>query len=255
MNSRLYTGHVMHRRLAPFGHRLSYRVFSLYADLDELPALHQNLRFFSYNKKNIFSFFDKDHGPRDGSSLRAWIEKHCQNIGLDLQGEKIYLLCLPRIFNYVFNPISVYFCYKQGKLAAILYQVRNTFKEMHSYLLPVGDDQIKGKAILQSCQKLFYVSPFIPMDCHYRFRITPPGDDFSFLIRQSQGDKEVLIATHVARAEMLNDQNLVKKLFTHPLLTLKVIAGIHWDALKLWVKGARYYKRPAPPPVEVTYGK
>jgi DUF1365 family protein len=181
----LYFGRVMHKRLQPFRHRLDYRVFSLYLDLDELPALTQRLRLFSHNRWNLFGFLDRDHGPRDGTALRPWIEGHLAEAGIELEGGAIRLLCFPRLLGYVFNPLSIWFCYhRSGRLAAMFYEVRNTFGEMHGYLIPVDPARAPGAPILQSCDKGFYVSPFIGMAATYHFRLAEPDARLSVLIRQ-----------------------------------------------------------------------
>ena len=249
----LYFGRVMHRRLRPFTHRFSYRVFSLLLDIDALPRLARRLRLFSYNRFNLFSFFDGDHGPRDGSALRPWIERHLAEAGIDAAGGPIRLLCFPRVLGYVFNPLSLWFCYqRQGELAAILYEVRNTFGEKHGYLIPVAEGASGDGPILQRCAKGFYVSPFLPMEGGYRFRLRQPDERLSVLIRQHVAAGEVLIATMTGRRAALSDSRLARAALAYPLLTLKVIAAIHWEALRLWVKGASLQRRPKPPTAEVS---
>lgn len=249
----LYFGRVMHKRLQPFRHRLDYRVFSLYLDLDELPALTQRLRLFSHNRWNLFGFLDRDHGPRDGTALRPWIEGHLAEAGIELEGGAIRLLCFPRLLGYVFNPLSIWFCYhRSGRLAAMLYEVRNTFGEKHGYLIPVDPARVPGAPILQSCDKGFYVSPFIGMAATYHFRLAEPDARLSVLIRQWTPEGELLIASQTGTRRPLNDSTLLRALFAYPLMTLKIIGAIHWQALKLWRKGARQVPRPAAPDDAVT---
>jgi len=139
MNSTLYVGSVMHRRLRPRRHRLRYRVFWMLLDLDEIERLPRVLRLFSHNRFNAVSFHDADHGDGSATPLRAQVERHLAAAGIALGGGAIRLLCMPRILGYGFNPLSVYFCYQRsGLLAAILYEVHNTFGERHSYLIPTG---------------------------------------------------------------------------------------------------------------------
>lgn len=245
-DSGLYLGRVLHRRLKPMRHRLDYRVFSLLVDIDRIGEIAARSRLLSHNRFGLVGFHDRDHGPRDGSPLRPWIERHLAARGIDLDGGPVRLLCFPRLFGYVFNPLSVWFCWRRdGGLAAILYEVSNTFGEHHGYLLPVEDDT---QPIVQSTDKCFYVSPFIEMDCRYRFRVKVPGEHLSILIRQedAEGD-EILIAAQTGRRRALDDRALTRALGTHPLMTVKVMAGIHWEALKLVLKGARFHKRPSPP--------
>lgn len=252
MRSSLYEGEVMHKRLAPFRHHFAYRVFSLHLDLDELPRL--GLRWFSYNRFNLFSFHDRDHGARDGTPLRSWIEAALSHAGLDLGGGPIRVLCFPRILGYVFNPLTVYFCYDPTeKLRAIVYEVKNTFGDQHGYLIEVPEGFSGDGPILQECDKLFYVSPFIHMDCRYRFRIVEPGDRLSVLIRQWDQRGELLVATLTGRRSELTDRSLLSVFVRYPLMTLKVIGAIHWEALWIWLKGARFHHRPSPPGKPLTF--
>jgi len=249
----LYLGQVMHRRLIPFGHKFAYRVFSLFLDLDEIPQLAERLRWFSHNRFNLFSFHDRDHGPRDGGAIKPWIERLLTERGLDLGGGRIAVLCFPRVLGYVFNPLTIYFCWHgDGELRAVLYEVKNTFGEQHCYLLPVEPGRNRHQPILQRCDKRFHVSPFIGMTASYRFRLDEPDERLAILIRQESPAGELLIATHTARRAPLDDAGLLRAFVSHPLITLKVIASIHWEALRLWLKGARYHARPRPPEHEVS---
>lgn len=241
----LYTGKVFHKRHAPFEHAFTYRVFTLLIDLDDLPDFSKRMKFFSYNKFNLFSLHDKDHGPQDGSPLRPWIEAAAKAKDIDLEGGEIYMLVFPRILGYVFNPLTVYFCYdKDGNLKAALHQVKNTFGEQHGYLLSVETNTTVYK---QECEKVFHVSPFIHMDCEYKFRFLEPEEKLDFAIHQFQPAGKILTATWEGERTDLTDKNLLKTFITHPLLTLKIIGGIHWEALKLWIKGAKYIRKPEPP--------
>ena len=248
LRSCLYFGEVMHKRLRPIAHRFRYRVFSLFLDLDELPELTRRLTLLSHNRFNIFSFHDRDHGARDGSPLRPWAEEQLAAAGINLQGGAIRMLCFPRILGYVFNPLSVWFCYhSDGGLRAIIYEVKNTFGEQHCYLIPVSAGNRDGQPILQSCEKSFYVSPFIEMAAAYRFRLREPDGKLSVLIRQSVAEGEILLATLTGRRTAIDRGGLWRAFFRYPLMTAKVMAAIHWEALWLWRKGAQYHKRGAPP--------
>jgi uncharacterized protein len=251
VSSFLYEGRVVHQRVRPRRHRLGYRVFTLLLDLDELPALQARLRLFAYNRMGIVGFADRDHGDATGKPLRTWVEEQLRRAGIDLAGGAIRLLCYPRILGYVFNPLSVYYChYGDGRLAALLYEVNNTFGERHSYLIPAGD--AGGATIHQECDKLFYVSPFIAVDGRYRFRVTPPGPDLSIAITQVDADGPLLHAVFSGQRKPLEDRTLASALLRYPLLTLKVMGGIHWEALRLWIKGVPLIRRPSPPAEPVT---
>ena len=249
----LYFGRVMHKRLRPFHHRLDYRVFALYVDLDELPALSRRLRIFSHNRWNLFSFMDRDHGAEDGTALRPWLDRALAEAGIDLEGGAVRLLCYPRVLGYVFNPLTIWFCHhRSGRLAALLYEVRHTFGEKHGYLIPVNPARKAGKPILQSCDKAFYVSPFIPMEATYHFRLAEPDDRLAVLIRQWTADGELLIASQSGHRKPFDDATLLRAFVAFPLMTLKVIGAIHWHAFKLWRKGGQLVPRPAAPKHAVT---
>lgn len=250
--SALYAGKVMHQRLRPRRHRLSYRIFELLLDLDELDTLASGLRLFSRNRFNLFSFVDGDHGDGTSPTLKAYVERQLDAAGIETDGGPIRLLCMPRIFGYAFNPLSIYFCHRRdGGLAAILYEVNNTFGQRHSYLIPVGDNQDAG-LVEQHCAKRFYVSPFMQMDMDYRFRIRPPQENVSVRITAGDETGPTIIAAFAGERRALSDGLLVRALFAYPLLTFKVVAGIHWEALLLCVKGVRLQKRPSPPAEPVT---
>jgi uncharacterized protein len=251
LRSTLYVGSVMHRRLRPRRHRLRYRVFWMLLDLDEIDRLPRIFRLFSRNRFNAVSFHDTDHGDGGATPLRAQVERHLAAAGIALDGGAIRLLCMPRIFGYGFNPLSVYFCYERnGLLAAILYEVHNTFGERHSYLIPTGKSA--DAVIDQKCPKVFYVSPFMDMAMTYQFRVTAPQERVSVAISTADADGVMLVAALSANRRTLTDAALLRVLVTHPLLTLRVVGAIHWHALRLLLKGVRLRARPQPPAYPVT---
>lgn len=247
----IYIGGVFHKRHIPFEHAFRYRVFTLLLDIDEIPTLSKTLKTFSFNRFNLFSLHERDHGPRDGSPIRPWIEAAAQEKSINIKDGKIMMLTFPRILGYVFNPITLYFCHdKNGALKAILYQVKNTFGGQHGYMLRVAPNET---IIKQECAKNFHVSPFIHMDCTYKFRLTQPAETLDFAIHQFTGENEkILTATWDGVRAPLNDKILIKTLLTHPLLTLKIITAIHWQALKLWLKGAKFIPSPPPPEKDIS---
>ncbi|MBS0532821.1 MAG: DUF1365 family protein [Proteobacteria bacterium] len=252
LRSALYLGSVMHRRLSPRRHRLRYRAFWMLIDLDETGALSERLALFSRNRFNLFSFHDADHGDGGPASLRAYVDRTLSEHNVDCRGGRIALLCMPRILGYVFNPLSIYFCHRaDGSLAALLYEVRNTFGEMHSYLLPVSGD---APLVHQHCAKEFYVSPFLGMDMTYDFRVAPPGERISVVVAADDKRGPVLVASLSGERRALTDRALAAIFVSLPLMTLKVMAAIHWEALKIWWKGMRLYPRPPAPRQAVTAG-
>ncbi len=250
--SAIYAGTVVHERLRPRHHRLRYRVFSLLLDLDELATLDRTCRFFGYNRWAPIAFFDRDHGPTNGAPLRPWAERHLRDAGIEPDGGAIRLLCYPRVFGYVFNPLSVFFCYRRdGGLAAILYEVCNVFSERHTYVIPVPAGH--GPVVRQTCDKALYVSPFIDMDCRYRFRVLPPAERIGVVIRQEDAGGLLLAASFNAERRPLTAGTLLSHLARYPLMTVKVIAAIHWEALRLWFKRIPVIRhRPAAAPVAAT---
>ncbi|WP_018431231.1 DUF1365 family protein [Hoeflea sp. 108] len=234
--SALFCGKVMHMRVRPRRHKLRYRVFSLLLDFDELEAVSAASRLFGYNRPAMLSFWDADHGDGSPGGLRAWIEARLREAGRLEEGMSIRVLCYPRILGYVFNPLTVYFCYASGgTLRAILYEVCNTFAERHTYVIPV-EDGATGP-VRQGCAKELYVSPFMPMSCFYRFHIEPPGENVLVRIDESDAGGALLVASFSGRRQPLTDRALLRALFRYPLMTLKVTLGIHWEALRIWWKG------------------
>lgn len=245
--SALYSGHVTHARLRPRVHRLSYRIYSLLLDLDELEELDARLRWFSVDRFNLFSFHRKDRGDGSGTDLRRQVEQAMQAAGVEPDGGPIRLLSMPRLLGWAFNPLSTYFCYsRDGRLVAILWEVDNTFHQRHAYMIPVGRTDSDNE-IVQRCDKAFYVSPFMPMDLRYEFRVRPPGDTLSIRIDSFDAEGKLLGARHVAHREALTDGALLRAFVAIPFLTLRVVGGIHWEALKIWWKRVRLQPRPAPP--------
>ena len=231
--SALYTGMVAHKRLRPKRHKLRYRVFSLLLDLDEMPGL--KLRWLGVNRPGLLSFREADHG--DGGPLRPWVAARLAEAGIVADGP-VRLLCYPRMLGYVFNPLTVYFCHHgDGGLAAIIYEVHNTHGERHAYVLPGGEGTVR-----HSCGKAFFVSPFMPMDCVYHFTISPPGETVSVGIVESDGKGTLLTASFSGAREALSDAALLRAVLSHPLMTLKVTLAIHWEAVRLLLKGLRVYR-------------
>jgi uncharacterized protein len=239
MNSCIYNGVVTHSRFKPVKHFLKYNTFSFFIDLDEIEKLDKNNLIFSYNKFNVFSFYNRDHGERNDKSLKIWVLQNlkrfkvCQNI------DTIKLLCYPRVFGYVFNPLSVFYCYNKKSLKAIFYEVKNTFNEQHTYIFKIKNkDRLK-----QSCKKKFYVSPFMDMDTYYDFKLLNPNKKLFVSIKQSDKKGTILSAVQQGEKKQFNFKQLTANFFKYPLMTLKIILAIHFEAFFLWKKGALYRSR------------
>lgn len=240
----LYAGRVMHHRLQPKQHRFVYRVFTMLFDIDRLQELDKRLRWFSVERANVFSFRYTDHGPRDGQPLRPWVEAELKQAGIGCYPTRIRLLAMPRFLGYAFNPLSLYYCYDDNEqLFAILYEVKNTFGEQHAYVLAVDDTATPKDDVCQQCDKNFYVSPFIKAEATYRFRLNLPKDRLKVIIREEIDSGLLLIATLIGKRRALTDSELIRQALRHPFLTQKVIASIHIQALKLWLKGIRLQPR------------
>ena len=239
MNSCIYNGIIKHQRFTPIKHSLNYNTFSLFVDLDEIESLTKNISIFSLNKFNIFSFYNVDHGARDGSLLKDWVLKNIKKFNISNNITKIKLLCYPRIFGYVFNPLSIFYCYENNDLRAIFYEVKNTFNEQHTYIFKVNDN----KKIEQKCKKKFYVSPFMDMETYYNFKLLDPKEKLSIFIKQTDGQETVLTATQTGDKKEFSFRQLLINFFKYPLMTIKIISSIHYEAFFLWKKGAVYRKR------------
>lgn len=247
--SALFDGTVAHARHRPRRHRLRYRVFALLLDLDEAPVLATGSRLFAHNRWAPISFHESDHGDGTRGGLRAWVEGQLWAAGRWRDDLRIELLCYPRLFGYVFNPLSVYFCRTpDGQLHAILYEVSNNFGERHTYVMadPLPPGAEPGAAAEHGCAKQFHVSPFLPMDCRYRFHVEAGGEALLLRIDELDAEGLLLSASFAARRTAFSERALLAALLRHPLMTFKVIAAIHWEALRLWRKGLRIYRhRPA----------
>ncbi|MEM6491400.1 MAG: DUF1365 domain-containing protein [Pseudomonadota bacterium] len=245
--SRLYEGRIFHARHKPFRHSFFQRVFALLIDLDELPQLHRRSWIFGWNTRfRPLSFRDRDHGPRDGRPLRPWAEALAAKAGFDASGP-MRLLCFPRLWGYVFDPLTIWFLHdRDGRPSGLIHEVRNTFGESHSYVCAGGP--VDG-VYIQDAAKRFHVSPFFDRLGGYRFRVAAPGDDLRVAIRLDGAEGPRLTATHIGEARVLDDRRLASAILRRPAMTWAVIGGIHWQALLLWRKGARFHRRPPAPKV------
>lgn len=250
--SALYRGEVTHQRLRPRPHRFSYRVFWLLLDLDELDRLDRRLGLFSRNRFNLMSFHDRDHGDGTDAALRRQVEAWLHRAGIDIGQGPVRLLTMPRVLGYVFNPISVFYCHHlDGRLAALVYEVTNTFGGRHAYVIPVPEgDQPTGR-IRQGAAKALYVSPFMGMAMDYEFLGHVPRERLDLTITGRDAEGPLIAAVMAAERRPMEDRELLSAAIALPLLTLKVTAAIHWEALKLWLKGVGLTRQPANEPVTI----
>lgn len=240
----LYQCSLSHQRMDRLGYRFEYRLFSLCLDVDNLEQQAAAVRGLSINTFNLASLNLRDHGPRDGSALRPWVEAQLQRQGCQQRPARILLIAMPRLLGFVFNPLSAYFCEDgEGHCFAAVLEVKNTFGEQHPYV--VCDHcahQDRKRGFLEGgAAKIFHVSPFLSRSGHYRFRLRPPSDELSLEILLIQQDRPVLAAVQQGRHQPLTTTALLRTLAVTPGMTLKVMAAIHWQALKLWLRGGQVH--------------
>lgn len=249
----LYAGDVMHQRLKPVSHRFRYRVFNILIDIDRLEEADRATRLFAVNRAAPVSFHEADHFDGAETSLRAYVDRLLAEAGLPLPAARILLACYPRVLGRVFNPIAVYYAYDgAGVLKALIYEVRNTFGERHTYVCLIRPGEASAAGIRQERNKRFYVSPFMAMEMRYRFRMVPPSDAISWRILETDAEGPVLAATFHGKRRAFTTANLRNCLLRIPFQTWKIVWGIHFEALRLWLKGARYRPR-GPAPARVSF--
>ena len=238
--SALYVGNVTHKRLRPQVHALRYGIFQIYLDLDEAAALSNASRVFGFNQSRLLSFFERDHGDGSATPLKAQIEARVAAEGY-LTGGPVRVMGLPRVLGFVFNPITLYFCHRpDGALSAMVYEVNNTFGDRTTYVLPAA-----GRPVVEhGAAKQMHVSPFMDMDHDYDFLLHEPDEKFLLRINVRRNDVLWLTAAFTAERRPFTDRALLAVWASHPLLTAKVVAGIHWEALKIWLKCIGYRGKP-----------
>ncbi|AHE52339.1 DUF1365 domain-containing protein [Sphingomonas sanxanigenens] len=233
--SALYRGIVVHRRTRPRRHHLRYRIFQMLIDLDEVAALGDRLRLFAHNRFGVTAFHDRDYGDRSGRPLRTQAQEMLARAGVVAPLGAIRLLTMPRVLGHGFNPLTIWFCHAQdGLLVALIHEVTNTFDERHSYVIAVADPH--APIIRQRCDKRFYVSPFLDLDLVYDFAIRPPGEGVATAVTASDGEGALMVARFEGERRALTDRTILAACLAHPLLTVKVVAAIHVEALRLWLK-------------------
>lgn len=239
----LYVGCVSHKRLRPVRHELSYHVFSILVDCRTLEDLTRKFKFLSYNRRNIFSLQDRDHG--DGTSLREYLDTVAFEAGFEGGELHFFMLCYPRILGYVFNPITVYFGVDDaGVIRLMIYEVNNTFGARQSYVLPVDADATD--LISQSCAKKMYVSPFNTKSGTYRFAVTRPAEAVTIGVALHTALGPTMKAHFSGKRQNLTDKNLLRAILRTGWMSVKVMVSIHYEALKLWLKGLPIQRRIAP---------
>lgn len=251
--ARLYHGTVVHKRLRPTEHKMNYRVFSLLLDVDHLKQTAGRLRLFGLDRFNLLSLHQKDHGFRDNRSLSEFVWEQIQKCNFEAKVKSIKMLFYPRILGFAFNPLTVYFCLDEEEQPVLMiYEVRNTFGENLTYVLPAGSPQ--NGAYSHTIEKNFYVSPFNNVEGDYHFHVIAPTEELTVGVALSTEGKPLLRTHFRGQSENISDRILLKTFFAYPAMTLKIVAAIHWEALKLWRKGLKIKDRPAAPKDRIMYG-
>ena len=243
MNSKIILSSIIHKRYGEINNFFKYKVPSLFLDLDELDFIKSRSKIFSINSFNIFSFNEKDHGFRDNRSVRDFIIHSLKDYQVSYRNLKIKILCFPRLFGYVFNPLSILYCYDENKLISIFYEVKNTSNEQHTYVF-ANQSHINKSVLKHQCNKNFYVSPFIGMDGKYFFTNELTTKHINIIIDLfDSNNKKILMASQSGKFIDFNALILLKHNLLNPLFGLKIIAAIIYEAFRIIIKGGKFYAR------------
>lgn len=244
MTASLYVGETTHHRLRPRAHRFRYRLFQILVDVDHIDEDLRSLTCLRQGRFGLFSFDARDHGWRDGRPLRGWVEARLAETGVPAGAARIRLLTFPRVLGFVFNPISLFYVEAaDGALEAVIYEVNSTFGQTHAYVAPASG---AGRQ-RQVAEKRLFVSPFYAVEGAYRFDVSPPGATLDLSVVKATGGHPDFTATLRLQRRPLTDRRLLGLFVSMPLMTLKVVAAIHWEALRLVLKGIPLKARPPAP--------
>ncbi len=240
MASKLYFGTVMHQRMMPMSYRFNNKVFGLLLDIDQIEQEIESLKWLSLNRFNLLSIHTRDHGSRDGSPWRTWVEGMLERVHPEKLG-RIRLLCLPKVLGYNFNPLSVWYCENTaGQTVAIISEVRNTFGGIYHYVHHNNGDALTWPIKCEAAKR-FHVSPFINMHQQYHFTFTESDERLSIVINEYENNQLHLVANLTATLQKLTNQGLLNAFFSVPLVSFKIITLIHWHALKIWLRGGKFH--------------
>ncbi len=253
ISSCIYRGTVRHNRLRPKKNAFKYGAYFLYLDIDKLDYLDRSLKFFSHNRFNIFYFTERDHGARNRTSLRRYIENLLEQVNINIEGGQIMLLSFPRAFGFRFFPVSFWYCFhRDGSLMAIMAEVNNTFRQHHNYLLHKSGQQLNWGEKLQA-QKIFHVSPFIQMeDVYYQFEFSEPSDNLKVKISEPVEGQTLLIARVDLKRRELRDSEILRTMLRFGPMSARALSFIYWQAIKIMAKGIKYIPKPELPEKETS---
>jgi len=253
MNTKIILSSIVHKRYGKIEHFFKYKVPSLFIDLDELEVIKYKSKIFSINSFNIFSFNENDHGYRDKRSIKEFIIEMLANYKIKYQNLKIKILCFPRIFGYVFNPISIIYCYDENRLISIFYEVKNTSNEQHTYIFANSKSK-DSKTLKHECKKNFYVSPFIGMKGKYFFTNILTNEHIKIIIDlYDDNNKKILLASQSGNFTDFKVSKLLKYNLLNPLFGYKVMSAILFEAIRIVFKGGKYYARKKKPKDTISF--
>ena len=253
MNTKIILSSIVHKRFGEIEHFFKYTVPSIYLDLDDLEIIKSKSKIFSINSFNIFSFYEKDHGFRDNRTIKMFITQSLEKYKVKYTDLRIKILCFPRLLGYVFNPLSVIYCYDKHELIAIFYEVKNTSNEQHTYVFAKGSNYNQS-TFKHECNKNFYVSPFIGMNGRYFFTNNLTKDQINITIKlYDKNNKIILMASQSGKFIDFSALKLLKYNLLNPLLGLKVITAILFESIRIVLKGGKYYGRKKKPKDTMTF--
>lgn len=250
LKAKIFNAKVMHKRMFPKENAFNYNVYYLALPLSDL----KNLQQIKLNKPGLISFYEKDHGKKDGSDILFWLNETLSQKGVIINNMQALLVCLPRILGYVFNPVSFYLCFDESyKLKAAVSEVNNTFGETHNYICAKANNEDITPADILEAEKVFHVSPFLKREGKYQFRFDYREDKLGIWIDyfDAEGKKE-LVTSLIGNFSELTKSSLNKAFWQYPLITLKTIALIHYQAVRLIFKRVKYIVKPKQKEIKIT---
>lgn len=243
---------VFHARHAPREHAFNYKVFYLAVPLNRIPLLQQ-LKTISLKGFNLFGLLERDHGMGNTKAFENWIPSILKQFNATFELGEVLLITLPRVLGFIFNPVTFWCCFdKDGALRAVVSEVNNTFNERHCYYSAHEDCRPIVKHDVLEAQKVFHVSPFMDVEGSYRFRFDVRPDAINIFIDYFVGNQKRLSTSLCGKRHALNDRNLLHRFFQYPFITLKVLALIHFEAIRLMLKRIHYFNKPLPPKTDIS---